>query len=45
MGKIHQVSTDNSEQPILYVLDTNVLIHDPAAILEFEEHQRVASLL
>ena len=38
MGNIQQVSTDISEQPILYVLDTNVLIHDPAAILEFEEH-------
>ena len=38
MGNIRQVSTDISEQPILYVLDTNVLIHDPAAILEFEEH-------
>ncbi|MAK92172.1 MAG: ribonuclease [Oceanospirillaceae bacterium] len=25
----------------LYVLDTNVLIHDPAAILNFEEHQVV----
>ena len=38
MGNIHQVSTETSEQPILYILDTNVLIHDPAAILEFEEH-------
>ncbi|MFW2440669.1 MAG: PhoH family protein [Arenicellales bacterium] len=38
MGNIQQVSTDTSEQPILYILDTNVLIHDPAAILEFEEH-------
>jgi PhoH-like ATPase len=38
MGNIQQVSTDISEQPILYVLDTNVLVHDPAAILEFEEH-------
>ncbi len=25
----------------LYVLDTNVLIHDPAALLNFEEHQVV----
>ncbi|MAX87680.1 MULTISPECIES: PhoH family protein [Thalassolituus] len=25
----------------LYVIDTNVLIHDPAAILNFEEHQVV----
>ncbi|NHO64513.1 PhoH family protein [Aestuariicella hydrocarbonica] len=28
----------SSEKPILYVLDTNVLIHDPTAILNFEEH-------
>jgi PhoH-like ATPase len=27
-----------STQPILYVLDTNVLIHDPNALLNFEEH-------
>ena len=26
-------------QPILYVLDTNVLIHDPNAVLNFQEHQ------
>ncbi|WP_439133361.1 PhoH family protein [Pseudomaricurvus sp.] len=28
----------SQKQPILYVLDTNVLIHDPTAILNFEEH-------
>ena len=38
MGKLQQVTTPASEPSILYVLDTNVLIHDPAAILEFEEH-------
>lgn len=27
----------------LYVLDTNVLIHDPAALLNFEEHQVLTS--
>ncbi len=27
-----------SNQPILYVLDTNVLIHDPNALLNFDEH-------
>ncbi|MBF7729645.1 PhoH family protein [Pseudomonas sp. N040] len=27
-----------AEKPILYVLDTNVLIHDPNALLNFEEH-------
>lgn len=29
----------SSNQPILYVLDTNVLIHDPNALLNFEEHR------
>ena len=38
MGNIRQVATQAAEQPILYILDTNVLIHDPKAILEFEEH-------
>src|SRR5690606_13461254 len=28
-----------STQPILYALDTNVLIHDPNALLNFQEHQ------
>lgn len=28
----------STEKPILYVLDTNVLIHDPNALLNFEEH-------
>jgi PhoH-like ATPase len=32
----NQTLTD--DQPILYVLDTNVLIHDPTALLNFEEH-------
>ncbi len=27
-----------SSNPIFYVLDTNVLIHDPTAILNFDEH-------
>ncbi|MGV6397503.1 PhoH family protein [Pseudomonas caspiana] len=31
--------TPSSNQPILYVLDTNVLIHDPNALLNFEEHR------
>lgn len=33
-----QGRTTSSDQPILYVLDTNVLIHDPNALLNFEEH-------
>ncbi|MEG5266073.1 PhoH family protein [Pseudomonas sp. JDS28PS106] len=31
--------TPSTNQPILYVLDTNVLIHDPNALLNFEEHR------
>jgi PhoH-like ATPase len=31
-------STENEAQRRLYVLDTNVLMHDPAAIFRFEEH-------
>lgn len=34
-----QQISDN--QPVFYVLDTNVLIHDPTAILNFEEHHVV----
>ncbi len=30
-----------SANPIFYVLDTNVLIHDPTAILNFDEHHVV----
>ena len=33
-----QGRNSSSTQPILYVLDTNVLIHDPNALLNFEEH-------
>ena len=33
-----QIGRASTEQPILYVLDTNVLIHDPNALLNFEEH-------
>jgi len=34
-------SSPSTEQPIFYVLDTNVLIHDPTAIYNFDEHQVV----
>jgi PhoH-like ATPase len=30
-----------SDQPIFYVLDTNVLIHDPTSLLNFDEHHVV----
>ena len=33
--------TKTSSNPILYVLDTNVLIHDPTSILNFDEHHVV----
>lgn len=32
-------------QAKLYVLDTNVLVHDPSAILNFEEHQVVIPMV
>lgn len=35
------IETSTSPQPIFYVLDTNVLIHDPTSILNFEEHHVV----
>src|SRR5690606_32319622 len=42
MGDIQLVSPSQvlpqAESPILYVLDTNVLIHDPTAIKNFDEH-------
>src|SRR5690606_33669268 len=28
----------DGEQPCLFVLDTNVLMHDPSAIFRFQEH-------
>lgn len=34
-------SNSESHNPIFYVLDTNVLIHDPTAIYNFDEHQVV----
>jgi len=44
---VKEVSTRHSslpktkDKPIYYVLDTNVLIHDPSSILNFEEHHLV----
>lgn len=35
------VKKDQNEMERVYVLDTNVLIHDPSAVLKFEEHQVV----
>ncbi|MEX2132189.1 MAG: PhoH family protein, partial [Pseudohongiellaceae bacterium] len=44
MGAVELVSSSpesTSSQPILYILDTNVLIHDPTAIRNFDEHHVV----
>ncbi|MCB9058140.1 MAG: PhoH family protein [Calditrichae bacterium] len=35
----------NDDQRIIYVLDTNVLLHDPSAIFRFDEHIVLISLL
>lgn len=35
------IDSGTSSNPIFYVLDTNVLIHDPASILSFDEHHVV----
>ena len=41
MGETQLVVTSNPNLPIRYVLDTNVLVHDPTALLKFEEHHVV----
>ncbi|WP_455219119.1 PhoH family protein [Kaarinaea lacus] len=41
MGDAVKVVNHPDTHPILYVLDTNVLIHDPNALLNFEEHHVV----
>ena len=38
MAKIQLAAEHQPELSTLYVLDTNVLIHDPTALLNFEEH-------
>ncbi|CAN0066366.1 unnamed protein product [Discosporangium mesarthrocarpum] len=35
------IDSNTSSNPICYVLDTNVLIHDPTSILNFDEHHVV----
>ena len=37
----HSIDSSTSTNSIFYVLDTNVLIHDPTSILNFDEHQVV----
>ncbi len=37
----NSIDSDASSHPIFYVLDTNVLIHDPTSILNFDEHHVV----
>lgn len=41
MGEAVKVVNHPDTRPIIYVLDTNVLIHDPNALLNFEEHHVV----
>lgn len=41
---MHKAS-DSESRARLYVLDTNVLIHDPNALLNFEEHQVVVPMM
>lgn len=38
---IDSPDSSTSSSSIFYVLDTNVLIHDPTAILNFDEHHVV----
>lgn len=35
---VDRSESHQTDQPIRYVLDTNVLIHDPTSLLSFEEH-------
>lgn len=37
----HKKESSPLEKPTYYVLDTNVLIHDPVSLLNFEEHHLV----
>ena len=37
----HSIDSNTSPNSIFYVLDTNVLIHDPTSILNFDEHHVV----
>lgn len=44
MGAVELISSSpdsSTSQPIFYILDTNVLIHDPTAIRNFDEHHVV----
>jgi PhoH-like ATPase len=41
MGVAPSVTSETANQPVHYVLDTNVLIHDPTAIRNFDEHHVV----
>ncbi len=41
MGEPQAAVASIDERPVYYILDTNVLIHDPNALLNFEEHNVV----
>ena len=36
-----EIDSSISSSPVFYVLDTNVLVHDPTAVLNFDEHHVV----
>ena len=36
-----EIDSSISSNPVFYVLDTNVLVHDPTSILNFDEHHVV----
>ena len=39
-----EIDSSISSNPVFYVLDTNVLVHDPTSILNFDEHHVVISI-
>ena len=36
-----EIDSSISSNPVFYVLDTNVLVHDPTSVLNFDEHHVV----
>ena len=41
----HEIDSSISPNPVFYVLDTNVLVHDPTSILNFDEHHVVIPII
>ena len=40
-----KIDSSISSNPVFYVLDTNVLVHDPTSILNFDEHHVVIPII